>query len=227
MKINSLSRDDALRALGSSENGLTQAEAAKRLGENGFNEIRETYRPNFAVRFLKQFTHFLALLLWIGAGLSFLSAYLHPGEGMSTLGFAIIGVIVINAVFTFFQEYRAEKAFAELKKLLPFDVTVMREGRDPRAGTRSRRYHPSCRRRTDTRRCPTHRDAFPQDQQCRSYRRIGSSAQGSRSRAGRTSWECKHCLCGYDRSERLRQGPCFCDGDEHGIRAHSASYQRC
>ncbi len=130
MKINSLSRDDALRALSSSENGLTQAEAAKRLGENGFNEIRETYRPNFAVRFLKQFTHFLALLLWVGAGLSFLSAYLHPGEGMLTLGFAIIGVIVINAVFTFFQEYRAEKAFAELKKLLPFNVTVMREGRE-------------------------------------------------------------------------------------------------
>ena len=130
MKINRLSRDDALRSLGSSENGLTDTEAAKRLGENGLNEIREAYRPHFAARFLKQFTHFLALLLWVGAGLAFFSAYLHAGEGMATLGFAIIGVIVVNAVFTFFQEYRAEKAFAELKKLLPFNVTVMREFRE-------------------------------------------------------------------------------------------------
>ncbi len=136
MKINSLSRDDALRSLGSSENGLADAEAAKRLGENGFNEIRETHRPHFAARFLKQFTHFLALLLWVGAGLSFFSAYLHPGEGMATLGFAIIGVIVINAVFTFFQEYRAEKAFAELQKLLPFNVTVLRERREKKIPAR-------------------------------------------------------------------------------------------
>ncbi len=115
MKINSLSKEDALRQLVSSENGLSDAEAAKRLSEHGFNEIIAVARTPLYMRFLRQFTHFLAILLWIGAGLSFLSAYLHPGEGMSRLGVAIIGVILINAVFTFIQEYRAEKALEALK----------------------------------------------------------------------------------------------------------------
>jgi sodium/potassium-transporting ATPase subunit alpha len=128
MKISGLSREDALRLLVSAESGLPEAEAAKRLAENGFNEIREVRRTSLVLRFLGQFTHFLALLLWTGAGLSFLSDYLHPGEGMSALGIAIIGVILINAVFTFIQEYRAEKALAALKKLLPFYVKIIREG---------------------------------------------------------------------------------------------------
>jgi sodium/potassium-transporting ATPase subunit alpha len=128
MKINSLSKKDALRQLVSSEEGLSEAEAAKRLVENGHNEIRETHKTHLTLRFFSQFTHFLAILLWIGAGLSFLSDYLHPGEGMAMLGFAIVGVILINAVFTFIQEYRAEKALEALKKLLPFQVRIMREG---------------------------------------------------------------------------------------------------
>ena len=130
MRINSLSKEDALKALVSSESGLSEPEAAKRLSENGFNEIREIHKTPLLIRFLDQFTHFLAIVLWIGSGLSFLSDYLHPGEGMSTLGVAIIGVILINAVFTFIQEYRAEKALEALKKLLPFYVRVMREGKE-------------------------------------------------------------------------------------------------
>ena len=136
MKINSLSRAEALGALVSSESGLSETEAAKRLSENGFNEIRESARPPLSLRFLKQFTHFLAVLLWIGAGLSFLSAYLHPGESMSTLGVAIVGVILINAIFTFIQEYRAEKALEALKKLLPFYVQLIREGTEKKAHSR-------------------------------------------------------------------------------------------
>lgn len=128
MKISSLSKEDALRQLVSSENGLSEAEAAKRLSENGLNEISAVARTPLFLKFLGQFTHFLAILLWIGAGLSFLSAYLHPGEGMSTLGGAIIGVILINAVFTFIQEFRAEKALEALKKLLPMYVQTIREG---------------------------------------------------------------------------------------------------
>jgi sodium/potassium-transporting ATPase subunit alpha len=136
MKINSLSKEDALRQLVSSEEGLTETEAAKRLSENGFNEISETARTHLSMRFLGQFTHFLAVLLWVGAGLSFLSGYLHPEEGMSTLGFAITGVIFINAIFTFVQEYRAEKALEVLKKLLPFDVQVIREGKQKKIHSR-------------------------------------------------------------------------------------------
>ena len=88
------------------------------------------------IKFFRLFTHFLAVLLWVGAGLAFLSDYLHPGEGMATLGFAIIGVILINAVFTYIQEYRAEKALEALKKLLPFYVQIIREGTEKKVHSR-------------------------------------------------------------------------------------------
>ncbi len=136
MKINSLSIEESLQALLSSKNGLSEGEAAKRLAENGFNEIREVRRTSLLIKFLRQFTHFLALLLWVGAGLAFLSEALNPGENMATLGFAILGVIVINAVFTYIQEYRAEKALEALKKLLPFYVRVVREGKERQVQSR-------------------------------------------------------------------------------------------
>lgn len=130
MKINNLTKDEVLRHLLTSESGLTEEESKKRFLEFGPNEIREVRKTSLSVRFLGQFTHFLAILLWIGAGLAFLSEYLHPGEGMLTLGLAIVGVIFINAVFTFIQEYKAEKSIEKLRLLLPFQVKVIREGRE-------------------------------------------------------------------------------------------------
>jgi len=103
MKINNLSKEDVLRSLVTSVNGLTEDEAKRRLKEFGYNDIEEVKKKPLIIKFLKQFTHFLAVLLWIAASLSFLSEYLHPGEGMFTLGCAIIAVIFINAIFTFIQ----------------------------------------------------------------------------------------------------------------------------
>jgi sodium/potassium-transporting ATPase subunit alpha len=130
MKINNLTKEEVLKNLVTSENGLSEEEAKKRFLEFGPNEIEEVKKTSLSIRFLKQFTHFLAILLWIGAGLAILSEYLHPGEGMLTLGLAIVGVILINAVFTFVQEYRAEKSIEKLKLLLPFHVKVIRDGRE-------------------------------------------------------------------------------------------------
>jgi sodium/potassium-transporting ATPase subunit alpha len=130
MKINNLTKEEVLRNLVTSENGLTEEEAKKRFLEFGPNEIQEVKKTSLLTKFFKQFTHFLAILLWIGAGLAFLSEYFHPGEGMLTLGFAIVGVIFINAIFTFIQEYKAEKDVEKLKLLLPFYVKVVREGKE-------------------------------------------------------------------------------------------------
>ena len=130
MKINNLTKEEVLRSLVTSENGLTEDEAKKRFLEFGPNEIQEVKKKSLILRFLSQLTHFLAILLWIAAILSFLSAYLHPGEGMLTLGLAIVAVIFINAIFAFIQEYRAEKALEAMKKLLPFFVKVIRKGKE-------------------------------------------------------------------------------------------------
>lgn len=130
MKINSLSTDEVLRSLVTSAEGLSEEEAKRRLAEFGYNEIEEIKKKPLTFKFFSQLTHFLAILLWVAALFSFLSEYLHPGEGMLTLGLAIVAVIFINAVFTFIQEYRAEKALEELKKLLPFKVKILRYGKE-------------------------------------------------------------------------------------------------
>jgi sodium/potassium-transporting ATPase subunit alpha len=130
VKIHNLSKEEVLQSLITSEKGLSEEDARRRLHEYGLNEITEVRKKPLYLRLLSQFTHFLAVLLWIASALSFLSEYLHPGEGMLTLGIAITAVIFINAVFTFIQEYRAEKALEALKKLLPFYVKVLRDGKE-------------------------------------------------------------------------------------------------
>lgn len=128
MRISSLKKEDVFKTLVTTENGLNGDEAKRRLLEFGPNEIQEAAKTSLIIKFLKQFTHFLAILLWAGASLAFISELLHPGEGMITLGLAIVGVICVNAVFTFIQEYKAEKSIEKLRLLLPFNVNVIREG---------------------------------------------------------------------------------------------------
>ncbi|HWR90501.1 MAG TPA: cation-transporting P-type ATPase [Dissulfurispiraceae bacterium] len=128
MKVHNQTAEEVVSSLVTSPSGLSVEEAEQRLREYGFNEITEVRKTSLARRFLSQFTHLLAVLLWVAAFLCFVSEYFHPGEGMLTLGWAIIAVIMINAVFTFVQEYRAERALSALRKLLPFHVKVLRDG---------------------------------------------------------------------------------------------------
>ena len=80
MKINSLSEDAVLQSLVTSEDGLSEEEAKRRLAEFGSNEIEEARKRPLILSFLKQFTHFLALLLWMAAALSFLLALKRDAE---------------------------------------------------------------------------------------------------------------------------------------------------
>jgi len=130
MKIQTLSHEEVFASLLSGPQGITDQEALRRQTEYGTNEINEVHPRSLLARLLAQFTHFLALLLWFAAALCFLSEYLHPGEGLLRLGIAILAVIFINALFTFIQEYRTERAIEELRKLLPFKVTVIRNNRE-------------------------------------------------------------------------------------------------
>ena len=108
--------------------GLTPEEAGSRviLSEEKTDTMLTFLR--WAGKITRQFTHFFALLLWSAALLCFFVEHFQPGEGMGTLGYTILLVIVINGAFSFIQEYRAEKATQALKKLLPVKVKVLRTG---------------------------------------------------------------------------------------------------
>ncbi len=128
MQIIHLPTAEVLASLGSSERGLDDAEAQKRLAEFGPNLIEEVQGRPLWLRFLREFTHFFALILWVAAALAFFAESRDPGGGMWQLGAAILAVILINGVFSFVQEYRAESAIAALRQLLPTHVKVMRDG---------------------------------------------------------------------------------------------------
>ncbi len=117
----SISPDDRPRALGSTVQGLSEAEAGRRLQSVGANEMAGPERSPVVTAFLGNFVHTLALLLWFAAGLSF-------AAGINELGGAIIAVIGINGLFAFFQERRAEQVIASLMQRVAVRATVRRDG---------------------------------------------------------------------------------------------------
>ncbi|MCC7484669.1 MAG: cation-transporting P-type ATPase [Burkholderiales bacterium] len=128
MRITHLAPDEAFASLRSRPAGLTESEARRRLAEYGPNRIEEARQRPLALRFAGEFVHFFALILWVAAALAFVAELTSPGQGMRTLAWAIVGVIAVNGSFSFWQQYRAERAIAALKRLLPRQVTVLRDG---------------------------------------------------------------------------------------------------
>jgi sodium/potassium-transporting ATPase subunit alpha len=128
MKIHQFTPEQALASLNSGMDGLAPAEALRRLTEYGANRVEEVRGEPLWLAFAKEFTHFFALILWVAAGLAFFAEYQAPGQGMATLGWAVLGVILINGLFSFWQEYRAEQAISALQKLLPQQVKALRTG---------------------------------------------------------------------------------------------------
>src|SRR5574337_1390911 len=128
MQIHRLSVEEALKALGTTDQGLSEVEAERRLREFGLNALQAAEHIPVLAMLGRQCTHFLALLLWAAAALAFVADWMKPGEGMDLLAWAIIGAILVNALFSFVQEYRAERSILALRRLLPIHVKVCRFG---------------------------------------------------------------------------------------------------
>jgi calcium-translocating P-type ATPase len=115
--------DLLFRDLRSSANGLTGREAERRLLVDGANVLTRRGGRQWPRELLDQFTHPLALLLVA-------AAVLAGANGNAPLAAAIAAVIVLNAVFAFFQELHAEHAVEALAAYLPPRARVARDGAD-------------------------------------------------------------------------------------------------
>ncbi len=113
---------EVLRALETdAESGLDDKEAARRLAEQGSNELEEKGgRGPWAILW-EQFTSVMIVILIVAA---VTSAFLGDYED----SVAIAVIVVLNAALGFGQEYRAERAMAALKQLSAPTVKVRREG---------------------------------------------------------------------------------------------------
>ena len=101
--------------------GLTSEEARLRLARDGPNLLPSPASVPAWRQLVAQMVHFFALMLWVAGGLAFVA-------GMPDLGVAIFVVVIVNGIFAFVQESRAERAAERLRDLLPRRATVVRDG---------------------------------------------------------------------------------------------------
>lgn len=114
---------EVYQALETSPQGLTPEEAQARLALYGPNTLTEPPAPPLWRHFIGHLTHLMALLLWAAGALALIG-------GEPVLAVVIWVVVLVNAAFSFWQEYRAERAVAALKRLLPAYARVIRAGKE-------------------------------------------------------------------------------------------------
>ena len=108
--------------LGTSEKGLSEARAERRLREYGPNEISRHKKTNIALQILSKFTNPLVIVLLIIAGVS---AFF--GEKINA---AFVSLMAAISVFlSFIQEYRAGKEADKLREMVHTKATVYRNGK--------------------------------------------------------------------------------------------------
>ncbi len=128
--FHAMSGKDALKALGSSEQGLSTAEAAGRLARFGPNELSEGRKISPLRIFLDQFKDFMVIILIFAAIISGAIAIIR-GSNEEWLDTAVIMVIVvINATLGFLQTFRAEKTMQALKDMAAPRANVIRDGKE-------------------------------------------------------------------------------------------------
>lgn len=116
-----LEPEDALAEVKSSDEGLSQEEAASRLDSFGPNRLKPPTKQNPIIRFL---LHFNDVLIYILLGAAVVTALLD--HWIDT--WVIVGVVVINAIIGFVQEGKAEKALEAISDMLTLEADVIRGG---------------------------------------------------------------------------------------------------
>ncbi|HUE85073.1 MAG TPA: cation-transporting P-type ATPase, partial [Vicinamibacterales bacterium] len=101
--------------------GLTQAEAVRRLAQFGPNSLAQAHQRSAGAILLTQFRSLIVALLVAATAIAF-----AMGETMEAA--AILVVIVINATIGFLTEWKAEQALSALQKQAVRVAHVMREG---------------------------------------------------------------------------------------------------
>ena len=111
---------EVLGAVQSSAAGLSTVEAGRRLAANGPNALQESEPIRPAKIFAAQFN---SLIVWV----LIVAAVVSGAVGEWIDCFAILAIVVLNAVIGFYQEFSAEKSIAALKKMTAPRAKVVRD----------------------------------------------------------------------------------------------------
>ncbi len=124
---------EVIESVGSSEHGLSAAEASARLEKNGKNKLAEGKKESLIHRFFKQLAEPMTIILIVAAAIS-AGVEIYNGVSSGHWEFPadvviILAVVLINAVLGVFQESKAEKAIEALQEMSKAQSKVIRDGK--------------------------------------------------------------------------------------------------
>ena len=105
----------------STDKGLSNEEAQKRLEKYGPNALKEEGKQSMLSKIIAQFNDFLILILIVAAVISY-----FVGEKVDAV--VIIAIVIVNAALGIYQEGKAEKSLEALKKMAAPSAKVLRNG---------------------------------------------------------------------------------------------------
>ncbi|NLY66009.1 MAG: calcium-translocating P-type ATPase, SERCA-type [Tissierellia bacterium] len=105
----------------STDKGLSNEEAQKRLEKYGPNALKEEGKQSMLSKIIAQFNDFLILILIVAAVISY-----FVGEKVDAV--VIIAIVIVNAALGIYQEGKAEKSLEALKKMAAPSAKILRNG---------------------------------------------------------------------------------------------------
>ncbi|MFH1398653.1 MAG: calcium-translocating P-type ATPase, SERCA-type [Candidatus Woesearchaeota archaeon] len=123
LDYHSYDKNALFKEFSTSDKGLTSTQVNQRLASFGRNELQETRKIKPIEIFINQFKSFMILILFL---VMVISAVLHE----LPQAIAVFAILILNAVFGFLQEYKAEKAIEALKKMSSPRAKVIRDGEE-------------------------------------------------------------------------------------------------
>lgn len=129
MELYARPKQDVFKTLNSTEGGLSEGEAERRLAKFGKNELKEGKRRSIPALFFAQFKDLMTLILVAAAVLSGVLAYVTGDRSELTDTAILLFIIVLNAAVGVVQQYRADSAIEKLKKLSTATAKAVRGGR--------------------------------------------------------------------------------------------------
>lgn len=121
-----MSKEDVLKKVESTSQGLTSAEAEERLSENGKNVLKEKNKKSPIKIFFSQFANMMILLLILVGGVSLVYSIMNKESFIESI--VIFACVIVNAIMGFVQEMKSENAIESLKTMTSSKVQVRRDG---------------------------------------------------------------------------------------------------
>ncbi len=124
-----MSYEEVEKVLDTSEEGLSDAEAAARLAKYGKNNLRQNKQKGIWKMIWEQLTDVMVIILIIAAVFSLVMSFFEDGEGLAE-SIVIFVVIILNATIGVIQEKKAANALEALKNMTAPTARVLRQGEE-------------------------------------------------------------------------------------------------